>query len=240
MADDVTYGSYLRLEQLLTLQEPHVEAHDERTFIVVHQLYELCFSLMLFELASARDAMFAGEEEPALRFLRRVGVIDRVLASQIDLIETIVPQDFLEFRPSLQSGSGFQSVQFREVEFLCGLKERRYLEQIDLTDADRARLERRLEEPSVWDGFVALLGRYGNPSIVDVYRGREAHPWPFLIAEALLDHDEGFTVWRARHVLMVERELGTKPGTGGAGAPYLMRTLEKRFFPELWAVRSDL
>jgi tryptophan 2,3-dioxygenase len=238
-SEDVTYGSYLRLDRLLSLQEPHVGSHDERTFIVVHQLYELCFSLMLYELEAARDAMFAADAPKAFRSLRRVGVLDGILVAQIDLIETILPQDFLAFRPALATGSGFQSVQFREVEFLCGLKDPAYLDQLTLTPEDRARLQRRLDEPTVWDGFVKLLGM-DDATVESVYRDRDRHPWFFSIAEALVDHDEGLARWRAHHVLMVERELGTKQGTGGGGAEYLRGTLVKRFFPELWAVRSIL
>jgi tryptophan 2,3-dioxygenase len=151
------------------------------------------------------------------------------------------PQDFLAFRWKLAPASGFQSVQFREIEFLSGLKEPKYLERLDATPEEMGRLRKRLEQPSVEDAFRALLTRRGSPSLLDVFRDREHHGDLFDLCEALLDHDEAFAHWRARHVLMVERQIGGKTGTGGStGAQYLRTTLGKRFYPELWEVRSQL
>jgi tryptophan 2,3-dioxygenase len=225
--------------------------HDELLFIVVHQAYELWFKLLLFELESIRDRMIDGDAERARHELTRVAAIERVLIEHIEVLETMTPQDFLEFRSLLTPASGFQSVQFREIEFLCGLKERRYLRELAASPTDLARLSKRLDEPSVWDGFVALLERHGLPmperdedarleSLVAMARGSE-HAGLFAVSERLLDHDEAFATWRYHHVLMVEREIGAKPGTGGsAGVEYLRSTLDKRFFPELWGLRSRL
>jgi tryptophan 2,3-dioxygenase len=151
------------------------------------------------------------------------------------------PQDFLAFRSQLAPASGFQSVQFREIEFLSGLKEPKYLARIEATPDEMARLRRRLDEPSLGDAFRSLVERRGSPSLVDIFRDRERHGDMFDLCEALLDHDQAFAHWRARHVLMVERQIGSKTGTGGSsGAEYLRTTLGKRFFPDLWDVRSLL
>jgi tryptophan 2,3-dioxygenase len=159
------------------------------------------------------------------------------------------PQDFLEFRTLLTPASGFQSAQFREIEFLSGLKDMRYLDDLDASPAERQQLERRLDEPTVWEGFCALLERHGLPmpvedeevrlaSLVRMARGDRDL---FAVSEGLLDHDEAIAAWRSLHVLMVEREIGAKGGTGGSsGVGYLKTTVDKRFFPELWGLRSHL
>lgn len=237
----LSYGSYLRIPDLLALQVGLTDAHDELLFIVVHQVYELWFKVLLHELEAVRDAMFAGEAFAARHGLRRAQVIERVLVEQVAVLETMSPQDFLAFRSELAPASGFQSVQFRELEFLSGLKNPAYLKRLEAQGDERARLERRLAQPTLWDGFCALLAAAGSPSLEHVYRQRAAHPELFDLAESLLDHDEAFALWRSRHVLMVERQIGGKTGTGGStGAQYLRGTLDKRFFPELWEVRSQL
>ena len=237
----LSYGSYLRVADLLALQDGLTGAHDELLFIVVHQVYELWFKVLLHELEAAREAMFAGEAFAARHSLRRVQVIERVLVEQVAVLETMSPQDFLAFRSELAPASGFQSVQFRELEFLSGLKNPAYLKRLDAEGEERTRLERRLAEPTLWDGFQALLAAAGSPALEEVYRDRAAHPDLFEVAESLLDHDEAVALWRSRHVLMVERQIGGKTGTGGStGAQYLRGTLDKRFFPELWDVRSRL
>lgn len=227
-------------------------AHDELLFIVVHQTYELWFKELVFELESIRELTFAKESERARHLLHRVHVIENVLIEQVQVLESMSPQDFLEFRIHLAPASGFQSVQFREVEFLSGLKEPRYLELLEMSPDDRARLERRLEEPTLWDAFCAYLESSGLPMPVDdenqrresllrMARDRRTYAEEFYLSEALLDHDELFSLWRQRHVLMVERQIGSKTGTGGStGASYLRTTLEKKFFPELWELRSYL
>ena len=237
----LSYGSYLRIPDLLALQVGMTEAHDELLFMVVHQVYELWFKVLLHELEAVREAMFAGEAFAARHGLRRAQVIERVLVEQVAVLETMSPQDFLAFRSELAPASGFQSVQFRELEFLSGLKNPAYLKRLDAQGDERARLERRLAQPTLWDGFCALLAATGSPSLEQVYRERAAHPELFDLAESLVDHDEAFALWRSRHVLMVERQIGGKTGTGGStGAQYLRGTLDKRFFPELWEVRSRL
>lgn len=251
---ELSYGGYLRVSELLDLQTllSHPPAHDELLFIIVHQAYELWFKEMLFELESARDLMVEGNVRRACHYLDRVHAIERVLVEQINVLETMTPQDFLEFRSNLAPASGFQSAQFREIEFLSGLKEERYVGDVGDSPEEVARLRRRLEEPTLWDAFCQLLEEHGLPmpaddpeirlaSLLTVARERDKYPELFDLSEALLTHDELFSLWRHRHVLMVEREIGAKPGTGGSsGVPYLKSTLGKKFFPELWALRSHL
>ena len=237
----LSYGTYLNVANLLELQKGLSQEHDELLFIVAHQVYELWFKVVLFELEAARDRIDADDIFFARHFLHRVHVIERVLVEQIEVLETMSPQDFLAFRSQLAPASGFQSVQFREIEFLSGLKEPKYLARLEATPDEMARLRQRLDEPSLDDAFRSLVERRGSPSLVDIFRNRERYGDLFDLCEALLDHDEAFAHWRARHVLMVERQIGAKTGTGGSsGAEYLRTTLGKRFFPELWDVRSQL
>ncbi len=249
----LTYGGYLRLTELLGAQvqltDPPV--HDELLFITIHQVYELWFGQLLHELGDARDLMLAGDTyHPRLR-LHRSAVITRLLIEQIDVLETMTPQDFLTFRNLLAPASGFQSVQFRELEFLSGAKEPAYLQRLGhATPPERERLQARLAEPSLWDAFLALLAAAGlavdDPherlaSLLAVSRDRDAHGALWDLAEALTEHDELWARWRMRHVLMVERQIGAKSGTGGStGAPYLRSRLGLRFFPELWELRANL
>jgi len=235
------YGSYLALDALLSAQHSRTDAHDELLFITVHQVYELWFKQLLFELEAARDAMLAGDIPMTRHLFRRVRVIERLLVEQVDVLETMTPQDFFVFRSELEPASGFQSVQFREIEFISGLKDGRYLERVHASDAERARLERRLAEPSLWDAYLSLLERHGNPDLTEVLHDREHFGPLFEVSEDLIDHDQAFAIWRVRHVTMVERQIGGRPGTGGStGAAYLRSTVDRRFFPELWAVRDRL
>jgi tryptophan 2,3-dioxygenase len=249
----LTYGGYLALPELLSLQRLRSDppVHDELLFITVHQAYELWFKQLVFELEAIRDRMIAGDAVRPRHYLKRVHAIERVLIEHIEVLQTMTPQDFLEFRSLLTPASGFQSAGFRELEFLSGLKDRRYLRDLAATPDELQRLGHRLDEPTVWDGFVALLERNGLPmpeddeaarmrSLVEMARADE-HVALFSVAEGLLDHDEAFAEWRYHHVLMVEREIGAKQGTGGsAGVEYLRSTLHKRFYPELWGLRSEL
>lgn len=250
----LSYGSYLRIPELLSVQTPISDppAHDELLFIVVHQAYELWFKETLFELESVRDLMFRGDAKRPRHYLERVHAVERVMSEHLPVIESMTPQDFLEFRSNLSPASGFQSVQFREIEFLSGLKEPGLLARIAETPEEDARLRRRLAEPTVWDGFCALLEGRGlampeddeegrRSSLLAIARDRERFGEEFDLSEALLTHDELFTLWRQRHVLMVERQIGSKTGTGGStGASYLRTTLDKRFYPDLWELRSYL
>jgi tryptophan 2,3-dioxygenase len=249
----LTYGTYLRLADLLAQQvtESDPAAHDELLFITIHQVYELWFKLVLSELTDARDRMLDGESYlPRVR-LARCHTIERVLVEQVDVIDTMTPQDFLVFRTKLAPASGFQSAQFREIEFLSGLKDPGYLRRFRGLGADEeARLRRRLDEPSLWDGFLAVLAkegfavgtaaeRFAAYGAIAGDRSRYGALWD--LAEAMLDHDQSWALWRARHVLMAERQIGTKAGTGGStGGAYLRTRTPLRFYPELWELRSRL
>jgi len=238
---ELSYGTYLKVPELLQLQKGLSQEHDELLFIVAHQVYELWFKVVLFELEAARDRIDAGDIFFARHHLHRVYVIEKLLVEQLEVLETMSPQDFLAFRSKLAPASGFQSVQFREIEFLSGLKEPRYVARLEATPEELSRLRRRLDEPSLDDAFRALVQRRGAPTLVEIFRDRQRHGDLFDLCEGLLDHDETFAHWRARHVLMVERQIGSKTGTGGSsGAEYLRTTLAKRFYPELWEVRSQL
>jgi tryptophan 2,3-dioxygenase len=258
----LTYGSYLRVPELLAQQVPEVSppAHDELLFIIVHQTYELWFKQLLHELTAVRDAMLPGSTSSdaagrqiwlARHLLHRVHVIERLLVSQIDVLETMTPQDFLEFRAALAPASGFQSVQFRELEFLSGAKDPDFIGRFRaLTEDEHDRLTARLAQPSLWDAFVDLLGASGLPvgddkeilaSLVTIARDRPRYDDLWQLAEDLLTHDELAGLWRARHVQMVERQIGTKSGTGGStGAPYLHRRVPLRYYPLLWELRDSL
>jgi len=238
---ELSYSTYLRVPELLALQQRLSEEHDELLFIVAHQVYELWFKVILFELEAARDGIAADDVFFARHRLHRVYVIEKLLIEQIEVLETMSPQDFLAFRSKLAPASGFQSVQFREIEFLSGLKDPKYVGRLEASPEEMSRLRKRLEGPSVDDAFRALVERRGAPSLLEIFRDRERHGDLFDLCEALLDHDEAFAHWRSRHVLMVERQIGSKTGTGGSsGAQYLRGTLGKRFYPELWDLRSEL
>jgi tryptophan 2,3-dioxygenase len=237
----LSYGSYLKIAELLDLQHGLSDEHDELLFIVAHQVYELWFKVVLDELEATRSRIDSDDIFFARHHLRRVHVVERLLIEQIEVLETMSPQDFLAFRSQLAPASGFQSVQFREIEFLSGLKEPKYMERIEGSPDEMSRLKRRLAEPSLADAFHGLVERRGSPSLLEIFRDRARYGDLFDLCEALLDHDEAFAHWRARHVLMVERQIGSKTGTGGSsGAQYLRSTLGKRFYPELWEVRSQL
>jgi tryptophan 2,3-dioxygenase len=249
----LTYGSYLRLGQLLDQQrlESDPPAHDELLFITIHQVYELWFKQVLHEMTASRDAMLSGRLWLAQHLLRRVHTIERTLTQQVDILETMTPQDFGEFRHRLSPASGFQSVQFREIEFLSGAKDPSFVKRFrGLTDVERQRLEQRLAEPTLWDAFLAVLDGAGfstaseddlRKALETVARDRSQYAEIWELAEALLQHDELAAAWRARHVVMVERMIGTKPGTGGSsGAGYLRSRLDLRYYPLLWHLRTTL
>src|SRR5436309_2511899 len=246
---ELSYGTYLKVPELLSLQRGLSQEHDELLFIVAHQVYELWFKVILFELEAARDRIAADDVFFARHHLRRVNVIERLLVEQIEVLETMTPQEFMAFRSKLAPASGFQSVQFREIEFLSGLKDTRLVGHLGDDAEERDRLARRAEEPTLWDAFTALLDSRGLPMPADDEDARRGslvlmardHAELFALSEALLTHDELFAMWRLRHVLMVERQIGSKTGTGGSsGSTYLRTTLDRRFFPELWSLRSDL
>jgi len=236
----LNYGSYLQIPELLALQAGRTDAHDELLFIIAHQAYELWFKELLHELVAVRSAIEQDALRRARHYLRRVSVVEALLVEQVGVLETMAPHDFLTFRSELAPASGFQSTQFREIEFLSGLKDPGYLKTLQSLPDDHARLQRRLDEPSLRDAYAALLGRR-TLTVLEIYRHADEHRDLYDLTEALLDHDEGFSLWRSRHIHMVERQIGDKPGTGGStGVRYLQTTLNKRFFPELWQVRSQL
>jgi tryptophan 2,3-dioxygenase len=235
-----TYGETLRLDELLTMQERIADVPDTLFFIAVHQITELWFMVILHELELARSAMDADDLYEAGYRLERVTRISDVLVAQIRTLESLSPANFAAIRARLAASSGLQSAQFREIEFLSGCKDAGYLDLVVVTAAERRRLERRLAEPSLNDAFEALRERRGRPDLTAVTRDG-TDPELLVLMERLLDHDEGFARWRARHALMVERLIGYRTGTGGsAGAEYLHSTTGKRFFPQLWQIRSTL
>lgn len=256
----LTYGSYLQLPRLLDAQrlESDPPAHDELLFITIHQVYELWFQQLLHEAETVRDALVGTLAESGGRdlwfsrhLLTRMHVIARTLVQQVDVLETMTPQDFLVFRQRLAPASGFQSVQFRELEFLSGAKDPGYVDRFrGLTAEERQRLARRLEEPSLWDGFVHVLGEAGlatdddealTASLRTVFHHRSDYAELWGLAEALLQHDELAAAWRGRHVVMVERMIGARSGTGGSsGSTYLRSRLDLKYYPLLWELRSSL
>jgi tryptophan 2,3-dioxygenase len=253
----LSYGSYLHLDELLAQQQVQSApaAHDELLFITIHQVYELWFKLLLHELTTVRDLLLNSGSDSALwaarHLLRRVEQIEQVLIAQLPVLETMTPQDFLDFRALLAPASGFQSVQFRELEFLSGIKDAGFVQRLRAaSDAERERLSRRLAEPTLWDGFVAALAARGLPadeedevraSLLAVARDRAAYGDLWDVAEGLLSHDELSAQWRALHATVVERQIGYKPGTGGStGAAYLRGRRDLRFFPLLWELRTAL
>jgi tryptophan 2,3-dioxygenase len=218
----------------------------------VHQVYELWFKEILFELDAINRVLGEDKLRLARHFLERIHTILKVAIEQVGVLESMSAPDFLEFRNRLAPASGFQSIQFREIEFVSGQKDAGYLQRL-AQDADaQARLQRRLAEPSIWDAFCSALDRRGLPmpldddarrrdTLLSIVRGREGLGEEFDLCEGLLGYDELLTLWRQRHILMVERQIGSKTGTGGStGASYLRTTLDKRLFPELWSVRSFL
>ncbi len=262
----LTYSGYLQLDQLLSLQrelsgEPDAAPeHDEMLFIIIHQVYELWFKQLLHELDYVKAMLGEGDLQRVLHTMKRILTILKVLVAQLDILETMRPLDFLAFRQRLEEASGLQSFQFRELEFVLGHKRDSVLARYPEGDAARARLERRLAEPSVWDAFLRFLASQGceipreilerdvsrptapstevQKALIHVYR-EDAQLAP--LCERLVDLDEGLQEWRYRHVKMVERTIGTKPGTGGtSGAPYLRESLNQPVFPDLWAIRRDL
>ena len=248
----MTHADYLALDQLLTAQKPISDLHDEMLFIVIHQTKELWIKQMLHELGLA--VRFVGEDRLAegYKAMARISRIQAVMTLSWDVLSTLTPVDYLKFRDVLGTSSGFQSVQFREIEFRLGLKEPNFLNQYDAGSRERASLEAALSELSLREAAHGALERagfdLGDRSVEAVARAwlevyRDAERWFDLyeLAEKLVDIDDALASWRHKHVLTVERIIGNKPGTGGsAGAPYLRATLEKRLFPELWSLRTEL
>ena len=252
MPEQLSYGSYLRVDDLLALQQPLSTPahHDETLFIIIHQVYELWFKQLLHEVDAVVRDLDADNLLRVGKHFRRISTIQRLLEQQIDVLETMTPQEFNQFRDNLNPASGFQSIQFRELEFLAGLRQTEKLKYIEMSDAQRERLDRRISAPSVYDRVKALLARRGFrtgshdellESLRTIYTHEREYYDLYMLLEELIEFDERMLLWRGRHIRMVERMIGAKRGTGGSlGAAYLATTLEQRFFPELWEVRTSL
>src|SRR5215212_760170 len=248
----MTYADYLHLKELLSAQQPLSNLHDEMLFIIIHQTKELWMKQMLHELELAIRLIDEDSFSPAYKALSRVSRIQSVMTLSWDVLATLTPVDYSAFRNVLGTSSGFQSAQFRELEFRLGLKEPKFVNHYDEGSSDRERLERALTEPSLREASHDALARagfdLGDRSVgavagawLQVYRDAERWFDLYELAEKLVDIDDALAGWRHKHVLTVERIIGNKQGTGGsAGAPYLRSTLEKRVFPELWSLRTDL
>jgi tryptophan 2,3-dioxygenase len=248
----ITYADYLKLGDLLSAQQPLSDLHDEMLFIIIHQTKELWMKQMLHELEFAIGLVEEDSFAPAYKALARVGRIQSVMTLSWDVLSTLTPVDYLAFRDVLGTSSGFQSAQFRELEFRLGIKNDSYLSHYLPGTPERARLERALDLPSLRDAAASALERAGfdlgdrsteslAAAWLDVYRDAERWFELYQLAEKLVDLDDALAMWRYKHVLTVERIIGNKRGTGGsAGASYLRSTLEKRIFPELWSLRTAL
>ena len=246
----MTYADYLSLDSILTAQHPQSSLHDEMLFIVIHQTKELWLKQMLHEVALATALVRDDKYSEAYKALSRVSRIQSVMTLSWDVLATLTPVDYSAFRHVLGTSSGFQSAQFREVEYRLGLKDPRYLELHEGGSEGRARLERAITEPSLWDEANAALTRGGysvgssdeiRAAWLDVYRRADEKFELYQLAEKLVDIDDALASWRHKHVLTVERIIGMKRGTGGSeGVAYLASTLSKRAFPELWSLRTEL
>lgn len=257
----LTYSSYLELDQILTAQHPRSAGpeHDEMLFIIIHQVYELWFKQVLHETDYLSTLLHQNDQTRILHTLRRILTIFKTLVAQIDILETMTPLEFLSFRDRLESASGFQSYQFRELEFALGHKRRGVMAHYADDPTAVARLEARFAQPTLWDAFLAFLVANGhevpaelqNRDVTEAVRPSPAlqqllitiyrqEPRTLRVCERLVDLDEGLQEWRYRHIKMVERTIGAKRGTGGSsGVAYLHTTL-KPFFPDLWAIRAEL
>ncbi|MFQ5348932.1 MAG: tryptophan 2,3-dioxygenase [Thermoanaerobaculia bacterium] len=258
----LTYAGYLKIDELLRLQQPLSDdpEHDEMLFIIIHQVYELWFKQIVHEMHKMQEELVAGDTTAVLATLKRVLTILKTLVAQVDVLETMTPMSFNAFRERLESASGFQSAQFREVEFLLGHKNPKTLRHHPPDSPGRKRLEALLASPALQDSLLRYLADAGYDvpqellerdvtlpyvasrevqlMLLELYR---RDPLRQMVCERLVDLDEGLQEWRYRHVKMVERTIGDKPGTGGSsGAAYLRSTLHQPFFPDLWAIRGEL
>jgi tryptophan 2,3-dioxygenase len=258
----LSYNKYLRVQDLINLQDCLSDPahHDELLFITVHQAYELWFKQILHELDAAIQFLEQDRLPAATRAVERIVEIEKLLVNQIHILESMTPISFLAFRDQLNPASGFQSMQFREIEFSSGLKDERILREFESDEFARERLQARMAQPSLAESFYRLLQRRGldaplsedgedqkkdyekrTRAVLEVVTHFEERYEEFQLAEALLDHDEYFSLWRSHHIKMVERMVGAKRGTGGSeGIGYLKTTLDKKFFPDLWEARTYL
>lgn len=261
----LSYNKYLRVQDLINLQGCLSDPahHDELLFITVHQAYELWFKQILHEIDAAVSLLEQDRLPAATRAIKRVVEIEKLLLNQIHILEGMTPISFLAFRDQLNPASGFQSMQFREIEFSSGLKDATIVHEFSSDEFAYQRLDTRLNSPSLADCFYRVLQRRGlnaplssgdqdsaqqkkaygerTQAVLEVITHFEERYEEFQLAEALLEHDEYFSLWRSHHIKMVERMVGAKRGTGGSeGIGYLKTTLDKKFFPELWEARTYL
>jgi tryptophan 2,3-dioxygenase len=263
LAGRTTYTSYLDLATLFAAHKPLTDAHDEHLFIIIHHVQELWMKLLDYEFALAIDGIRTDELRPALKALARVGRVQEQLISAWDVLSTMTPADYLVFRGAFGAASGFQSYQYRKLEFRLGAKDARMLLAHRHDAAIHAELEATLQAPSIYDETLRLLARRGfaipdavlardvslpylsNPQVraiwLDIYRHSEQHFELYELAEKLVDIEDRFQQWRFRHMKTVERIIGFKRGSGGSsGVGFLKSALERAFFPELWELRTEL
>ena len=245
----LSYNKYLRVQDLINLQDCLSDPahHDELLFITVHQAYELWFKQILHELDASIQFLLEDRLPAATRAVQRIVEIEKLLVQQIHILESMTPISFLAFRDQLNPASGFQSMQFREIEFSSGLKDEHILREFSQDDFAFQRLQARVDRPSLADAFYSALERRGfdtshrSQAVLEILTHFESRYEEFQLAEALLEHDEYFSLWRSHHIKMVERMVGAKRGTGGSeGIGYLKTTLDKKFFPEIWEARTYL
>lgn len=258
----LTYSDYLKIDELLSLQEYRSDPkeHDEMLFIIIHQTYELWFKQILHEFGKLRKELRKGETWTAVKTMRRVLTILKTMVAQVDILETMTPLEFNSFRGFLDEASGFQSVQFREVEILCGLRSSHMIKAHEHQPDYVERLKARMEEPILWESFCQYLKQRDyhvevpervnengllfepNKDLQEtLIQIMNEDPETAMLCELFVDFDEGMQEWRYRHVKMVERTIGNKKGTGGSdGVTYLRSTLHQRIFPDLWEIRSQI
>lgn len=261
----LSYNKYLRVQDLINLQDclSSPVHHDELLFITVHQAYELWFKQILHELDAAIMLLEEDRIPAATRALKRIVDIEKLLVNQIHILESMTPISFLVFRDQLNPASGFQSMQFREIEISSGLKDKNIVREFSSDEFAYERLKARIEKPSLGECFYRALQRRGlnaplsaadadpaeikkayaerTRAVLEILTHFEERYEEFQLTEALLEHDEYFSLWRSHHIKMVERMVGAKRGTGGSeGIGYLKTTLDKKFFPELWEARTYL
>jgi tryptophan 2,3-dioxygenase len=261
----LSYNKYLRVQDLIKLQDclSSPAHHDELLFITVHQVYELWFKQILHELDAAISLLEEDRVPAAARAVKRIVEIEKLLVNQIHILESMTPISFLAFRDQLNPASGFQSMQFREIELSSGFKDKNIVREFLSDEFAYERLQKRLAAPSLAESFFRVLQRRGlkappgspdddsgqqkkaygerTQAVLEILTHFEERYEEFQLAEAMLEHDEYFALWRSHHIKMVERMVGAKRGTGGSeGIGYLKTTLDKKFFPELWEARTYL
>jgi len=256
----LTYTNYLKVNELLELQQlkSDPKEHDETLFIIIHQTYELWFKQIIHEFGKLNNELTAGNTWTSIKTMRRILTIMKTLVSQVDILETMTPLEFNSFRKFLGQSSGFQSLQFREIEILCGLRFPLMKEAHKDDPRHIEILETKMAEPTIWESFCSYLSKKGysvsakrenergllynssDENQEQLIKMMNENPEAALVSELLVDFDEGLQEWRYRHVKMVQRTIGTKKGTGGSeGVAYLQKTLNQVIFPDLWEIRSQ-